>query len=151
MIPTAPRPESHQFGISMNKDDILSRFDRVRSMGAGKYICRCPAHDDNSPSLSIRLTEDRILFYCFAGCDTESVLDAVGLTFKDLFSDESRAAYEAATSNKGKKLNHPIDPVEEDRMVIRLAMSDLETGKQHSLEDRARIELAKERLRERAQ
>ncbi|MEW8525531.1 MAG: CHC2 zinc finger domain-containing protein [Candidatus Thiodiazotropha endolucinida] len=132
-------------------NDILTRFDNVRLMGEGKYMCHCPAHDDRSPSLSIKLTGDRILFHCFAGCDTESVLDAVGLSFRDLFSDESRAAYAAATACKGNKLHLPIDPVEQDRMVLRLARSDLKAGKEHSLEDRARIELAKDRLRERAQ
>lgn len=36
--------------------------------------CRCPAHDDGTPSLSIRQGEDGILVHCFAGCDPEDVL-----------------------------------------------------------------------------
>jgi hypothetical protein len=39
--------------------------------------CRCPAHDDGDPSLSVRLGETAILFHCFAGCDTRDVLKAL--------------------------------------------------------------------------
>ena len=49
----------------------------------------CPAHDDKSPSLSIRELDDgRILIHCFAGCSVEEVLSAVGLTFDDLFPEK---------------------------------------------------------------
>ncbi|RVT90552.1 hypothetical protein EOD43_18720 [Sphingomonas crocodyli] len=36
--------------------------------------CRCPAHADRSPSLSVRLGDRAILFHCFAGCSTEDVM-----------------------------------------------------------------------------
>jgi len=39
--------------------------------------CRCPAHDDGSPSLSVRLGDTAILFHCFAGCATIKVLKAL--------------------------------------------------------------------------
>ncbi len=39
--------------------------------------CRCPAHDDGSPSLSVRLGDTAILFHCFAGCTTTEVLKAL--------------------------------------------------------------------------
>ena len=39
--------------------------------------CRCPAHDDADPSLSVRLGESAILFHCFAGCPTPDVLKAL--------------------------------------------------------------------------
>jgi putative DNA primase/helicase len=39
-------------------------------------IARCPAHDDHSPSLSIRDGDEagRVLLTCFAGCDRRDVL-----------------------------------------------------------------------------
>lgn len=40
-------------------------------------MCRCPAHDDRSPSLSVRIGERRLLFHCFAGCDAREVLRAL--------------------------------------------------------------------------
>lgn len=39
--------------------------------------CRCPAHDDGSPSLSVRLGDTAILFHCFAGCTTLEVMKAL--------------------------------------------------------------------------
>lgn len=39
--------------------------------------CRCPAHDDQSPSLSVRLGTKAILFKCFAGCTSTDVLKAL--------------------------------------------------------------------------
>ena len=42
--------------------------------GHGSGMCRCPAHDDGSPSLSIRVGDHSLLFKCFAGCETLDVL-----------------------------------------------------------------------------
>jgi len=39
--------------------------------------CRCPAHDDGSPSLSVRLGDTAILFHCFAGCTRVEVMKAL--------------------------------------------------------------------------
>ena len=45
----------------------------------GSYgTARCPAHDDRSPSLSLRDGRDgRLLAYCHAGCDWRAVADAL--------------------------------------------------------------------------
>jgi putative DNA primase/helicase len=40
-------------------------------------MCRCPAHDDRTPSLSVRPGESRLLLHCFAGCETRAVIDAL--------------------------------------------------------------------------
>ncbi len=40
-------------------------------------MCRCPCHDDRSPSLSVRPGRSRLLFHCFAGCDTADILRAL--------------------------------------------------------------------------
>lgn len=65
---------------------ILSHFNKVRATSKnGSYNCLCPAHDDNSASLSIKICEDgRVLIHCFAGCDIQSILGAVGLTLDDI-------------------------------------------------------------------
>jgi putative DNA primase/helicase len=39
--------------------------------------CRCPAHNDHSPSLSVRLGTKAILFKCFAGCTSTDILKAL--------------------------------------------------------------------------
>lgn len=42
-----------------------------------KGECRCPAHNDGSPSLSVRLGDTAILFHCFAGCTSAEVMKAL--------------------------------------------------------------------------
>ncbi len=75
----------------MNPDAFLSRFERLRETGHGRYLAPCPSHKDGSPSLSIRVTDDqRILLHCFAGCCVEDVVGAIGLTMADLFPGRPR-------------------------------------------------------------
>jgi hypothetical protein len=65
---------------------ILERVSGVKQTGAGRWISRCPAHEDKSPSLSIRETDEgRVLLHDFGGCQTGDVLAAIGLSFTDLF------------------------------------------------------------------
>lgn len=40
-------------------------------------MCRCPVHEDRTPSLSVRVGESRLLFHCFAGCDRRDILRAI--------------------------------------------------------------------------
>lgn len=50
---------------------------------------RCPAHEDSSPSLSVRCAGDgRVLVHCHAGCETPAVLAALGADWKILFVDD---------------------------------------------------------------
>jgi hypothetical protein len=70
----------------VNAAALLDRLDRVRSTGPGRWIARCPAHEDRGPSLSIRELDDgRILLNDFGGCGTDDVLAALGLQMSDLF------------------------------------------------------------------
>ncbi len=59
-----------------------------RKAGAG-WCCRCPAHDDRNPSLTIDAGDDGgVVWKCHRGCDQEAVIAAVGLTFRDLMHDD---------------------------------------------------------------
>jgi hypothetical protein len=58
----------------------------------GRWQARCPAHDDTRPSLSISEGNDgRALIHCYAGCPTEKIVAALGLTLADLFPDAPAA------------------------------------------------------------
>ncbi|TVQ62519.1 MAG: DUF3987 domain-containing protein [Phycisphaerales bacterium] len=53
------------------------------------WSCRCPAHDDRNPSLSIGTGDNgKVLVKCQRGCDTSDVLRAIGLKWSDLFADD---------------------------------------------------------------
>ena len=68
----------------MNAQDVLDRLEQVTGSN-GKWTARCPAHQDNSPSLAITEAYDRVLIHCFAGCETEDVIATIGLSLADLF------------------------------------------------------------------
>lgn len=46
---------------------LLDPLEKVKKTGTDRWIARCPAHADKSPSLSIRYADDRILLHCFGG------------------------------------------------------------------------------------
>lgn len=72
----------------MSAADLLSRLEGVRERAPDRWSARCPAHEDKSPSLSIREIEgDRTLVFCFGGCRPLDVVRAVGLELRDLFHD----------------------------------------------------------------
>ena len=72
-------------------EELLSRLEGVRQRQGNRWSARCPAHADRSPSLSIKEGDDgRLLLHCFAGCDSKSICNALGLTLADLFSEASK-------------------------------------------------------------
>ncbi len=88
----------------MSADVLLSRLDKVRRTGPGRWIARCPGHADKSPSLSIRECEDgRILLHDFAGCGVEEILTAAGLTWDAIMP-------ERAISDHVKRERRPFFP-----------------------------------------
>jgi hypothetical protein len=63
---------------------VLSKLEGARPSGNG-WAARCPAHEDRKPSLSVAGGEGgRALVRCHAGCSTEAVCEALGLTLADL-------------------------------------------------------------------
>ena len=48
-------------------------------------MCRCPAHDDRRPSLSVRTGRTTLLFHCFAGCRASEILQALRAAGQPLF------------------------------------------------------------------
>ena len=100
----------------------LSRvLDSLRDYGSdpresgGSWSARCPAHDDQMPSLSVRGTDTKVLVHCHVGCELEDVLTPLGLTVADLFDEETdkpvrltevcRYAY---TDEAGRVLFHKV-------------------------------------------
>jgi hypothetical protein len=68
-----------------------AHFEEVRTRGDGSCMVRCPAHDDNNPSLHVSIGErgDRVVLRDFAGCSAESILVAANLTWEDLWFAEA--------------------------------------------------------------
>jgi putative DNA primase/helicase len=67
---------------------LAAHTGREAHRSGGQYEAICPAHEDRKASLSITEGDDgRILLKCFAGCEAESIVTALGLSMADLFPD----------------------------------------------------------------
>lgn len=76
----------------MSQNNLIERIifasDAV-SQGDNKWQGYCPVHSDNKRSLSVSLdSQNNIAFYCHAGCETKAIIQQLGLTWKELFSDK---------------------------------------------------------------
>lgn len=70
-------------------EELLTRLDKVSGKHP-KWMAICPAHEDRSPSLVISETpEGTILIHCFAGCGAGDIMDAIGMSLSDLFSEKT--------------------------------------------------------------
>lgn len=66
---------------------------RPKKAGAG-WSAHCPAHEDNTPSLSINTGEDgRVLLKCHAGCITKDVCARLNIADSDLFVPNTNSTH----------------------------------------------------------
>lgn len=127
---------------------LLNKLQGVKRVAADKWVACCPAHADKNPSLAIRALDDgRILLKCFAGCDVDEVVGAMGLELSDLFPPR-------LTSHHHPKERRPftgddaLRAIDFEASVVYLAACDLARGKTLSEADRARLGIAAQRINE---
>jgi len=122
---------SRQMHIAMTVECFIKILDGVKPTRRG-WLARCPAHKDRSPSLSIREGEDgRIVLHDFAGCEPAAICAALGLSLRDLFSNNDlpfselartrreREARRAAEENQHRREGFTIDACREADTFIR--------------------------------
>jgi hypothetical protein len=73
---------------------------RARRVGAGRWMAKCPAHQDRNPSLSIAEGQNGyILLACHAGCTVEAILYALNLTVADICGPQLHDGLKGQTFN----------------------------------------------------
>ena len=77
----------------MNYEPVLAKF-KIKTRQGAKIQAFCPAHEDKNASLSILLTQDKILLYCHAGCSVPEILKPLNLSLSDLFEPKPEAIYQ---------------------------------------------------------
>ena len=92
----------------MIADKLISQLESVRSTGGDRWIARCPAHEDKSPSLAIREVEDRLFLF------------QVGQVAFDYFTKECR--FERAEGQVCERI--AIAVIEEEPISRRLLEHD---------------------------
>lgn len=102
---------------------LIDRLDRVRVAGPDRWLACCPAHEDRSPSLSIRQADARVLVHCFGGCETGDVLAAIGLSLADLF--EKPIGHHVASSRSKIPARDLLELISAETSVIAIIAIDM--------------------------
>jgi|GEM_PF-575893 len=133
---------AHFNNIDIKLQLFIDRLEGIKTNGGGKWLAKCPAHNDRSPSLAIKLVDDRILIHCFAGCSVQAVLDAVGLDMADLFPD--RTANNGVSTPKAPRLSpYELFPLlTQEALILALAFDAVVSGDALSDTDKERAEQA---------
>ena len=128
----------------MTAENLLSRLDKVRKTGADSWVACCPAHNDKSPSMTVKeLADGRVLMHCFAECAPEEILGAVGLTFDALFPP--KPAERLAPVRKPYPAADALELLYHESLVVLMAAGAAARGEPV---DRKRLLTAVERIQQ---
>jgi DNA-binding transcriptional ArsR family regulator len=81
---------------------LEARGLKPQPLNNDQWRALCPAHDDQHPSLTFTERNGRILLHCFAGCSIDAICNALGISLKDLRTDqdlERRITFEVRDPN----------------------------------------------------
>ncbi|WP_417422042.1 hypothetical protein [Halomonas sp.] len=128
---------------------LLSRLEKVKENGPGRWLACCPAHQDRSPSLAVRETPDgTLLVKCFAECPTADVLAAVGLALKDLFPQRDRDDYHASKRPGERWVPRDVlAAVAREAIIVLMVAESTHRGEPLARADLDRLTVAAGRLR----
>lgn len=88
----------------MDFESLLRLFPDARPTSNGRYTCKCPAHNDHSPSMGILQGDVRAILKCFApghNCTEESICQAVGIKKSDLFYEPAKKTGSRKKDDRG--------------------------------------------------
>ncbi len=131
----------------MNIEQLITRLEKLRRTGEGKWLACCPAHQDKSPSLAIKQTEDgKILIHCFAGCEVDAIVSSVGLTLADLMPDTDNPEYKKGSKPPKFNKYELFDRLAYESIILCLAIRQLINNKPLSSDDKQRVLKAEETI-----
>lgn len=141
----APRQECGHYNTGC-LDLLLSRLDKVKKSQAGYMAC-CPAHQDKNPSLSIKQASDgKVLLHCFAGCEAEDIVTAIGLNISDLFPESGLTKTQRQQYRKQKRLATAQHLIDAELAIVKIARNRQAGGETLNTTNQARLETALARL-----
>jgi putative DNA primase/helicase len=77
-------------------ENVLAKLTNLKPTRDKEWQARCPAHQDDTASLAVKIADDgKLLIKCHAGCTFAAIRDALGLRNGDFFpprSDSPRPA-----------------------------------------------------------
>ena len=130
----------------MSVGTLLDRLEGVRGTGAGRWIARCPAHEDRRPSVAVRELDDgTVLLRCFAGCDVGEILRAIGLEIHELFPPRP-AGHARRPERRAFPAADVILCIASEVLIATIAAERLARGEVLDVLDRERLAAAAARL-----
>ncbi len=125
---------------------LLSRLEMVRQRGASQWSARCPAHNDKSPSLSVKeLPDGRVLLHCFGGCSAADVLSAIGLGFDALFP-ESTKFQPPERRRRLLSSNQALELLDNESLIVLIVARDIYRKRDVNAADLERVSKAYGRI-----
>ncbi len=127
----------------MSVENILNNLRKVKKVGPGRWIACCPAHDDKSPSLSIKDSGGTVLMKCWSGgCGAMDILGAIGLEPGEMFPPGDGTWKPDETGHVRQVKFTAIDALRAllyEGGVVALAAADMAEGKVLSAKERERL------------
>lgn len=128
-------------------DLILPLLTKVRPRQPGQWSACCPAHEDRSPSLSVRQTPDgSILVHCFGGCGPEAVVAALGLQLSDLYPPRQVNGTEPKRQPRLLTAGQALELLQAEATFIAVAAANLSIGVVLTPAERERLRQAAARI-----
>jgi hypothetical protein len=133
----------------MTTDSLLALLDGVKPTGQGKWLAKCPSHEDRTASLSVReLNDGRTLIHCFAGCGVHEVVDSIGLRIDDLFPPRENTKFFIKRERRPFPATDILRAIAFESTLVLIAATDLLAGQPFNETDRLRLRLAVIRIQE---
>jgi hypothetical protein len=128
-------------------DSILSRLQKVRLRQPGQWSSCCPAHEDKSPSLSVRETPDgAVLLYCFAGCEVYAIVTALGMDISELFPPRKLSGQEPKRIQRLLTTGQALELLDFESNLVAIAAANVAKGITLTANDLNRIKQAAGRV-----
>ena len=128
-------------------DLILSLLPKARQRQPGQYSAPCPAHDDKSPSLTVReFPSGAVGVFCFAGCTTAAVMAALGLEMSDLFPPREKSGREPKRQPRLLTAGQALELLQAEATFIAVAAGNLSIGVVLTPPERERLRQAAARI-----
>jgi len=131
----------------LSPEEFLSRLKNVRQMGSNRWLASCPAHDDQHPSLNVRIEPDGTkLVVCRAMCENDAIREAMGCEWEDFFPEKSTGVYDRKLE-RAFPASDVLHALASETMIVAICACDIAAGKELSKEDKDRVLIAVDRIK----
>jgi hypothetical protein len=125
-------------------NNLLNRLQKVRKIGTDEWVASSPTRSDRTPSLFIKYdTNGNILLHDFGGSSVDEICNAIGIELSDLFPDDGKE-YKPQRFNA----HNVLTAMRQEVLLVALCAVDIVAGRPITEEDKDRVLLASQRLKE---